>query len=114
MFLKKLNERVVCEDGFSFSCQANENANCNPRISNASHYTEVEVGFPSMPEPLLAEYKESPDTEDSKSVFPYVPSDIVHIVITKHGGIRSGEVPRGVPVYGVTHCRKEEGYTYYA
>ena len=105
--MKKLNKRVVCEDGFSFSCQANETAYCTPREENGEHYTSVEVGFPNMPEPLIAEYKESPDLEDSKSVFPYVPSEIVHILITKHGGIKSGEVPKGVPVFGYTHHKKE-------
>ena len=55
-------------------------------------------------EPLLAVPRRSTITLH-KSVFPYVPSDIVHIVITKHGGIKSGQVPRGVPVFGVTHCK---------
>ena len=108
MFKKTLNERVVCKDGFSFSCQANEGAYCHPRKDNCDHYSEVEVGFPNMSEPLIAEFKESPDMDDSKSVFPYVPSEIVHILITKHGGIKSGEVPKGVPVFGYTHHKKEE------
>ena len=105
MYQETLNERVVCEDGFSFSCQANEGAYCIPRENNCNHYTQVEIGFPNMYEPLLAEYQEDPQSHCTKSVFPYVPSDIVHIVITKHGGIKSGQVPRGVPVFGVTHCK---------
>ena len=104
---KKLNERVVCKDGFSFSCQANEGAYCTPREKNGEHYTSVEVGYPSSHDSLLGEYKEMPDCEDTKSVFPYVPSEIVHILITKHGGIKSGEVPKGVPVFGYTHYKKE-------
>ena len=109
MFQDTLNERVVCMDGFSFSCQANDGAYCIPRKNNCNHYTEVEVGFPNQYEPLLEEYQEDPQSDCTKSVFPYVPSDIVHIVITKHGGIKSGQVPRGVPVFGVTHCKGVNG-----
>ena len=105
---KRLNERVVCKDGFSFSCQANEGAYCIPRKDNCDHYTEVEIGFPTYSDPLIEEYKESEEISSKDSVFPYVPTDIVHILITKHGGIASGEVPRGVPVFGITHCRKNE------
>lgn len=107
MFARKLNKRVVCMDGFSFSCQANENAYCLPRQDNQQHYTHVEVGYPSQRESLILEYKDSDTSEDTKSVYGYVPSEIVHIMITKHGGIESGEVPKGVPVFGYTHNKKE-------
>ena len=103
----KLNKRVVCNDGFSFSCQANENAYCIPREDGLAHYTHVEVGFPNEPENLIAEYKDSDTQDDTLCVYGYVPSEVVHIVITKHGGIKSGEVPRGVPVFGYTHKKKE-------
>ena len=102
----KLNERVVCNDGFSFSCQANDTAYCSPR-RRGCHYTHVEIGFPTSSDLLICEYKEDEELEDSKSIFPYVPSDVVYILITKHGGIKSGEVPKGVPVYGYTHKKGE-------
>lgn len=106
--MRRLNERVVCSDGFSFSCQANENAYCLPRKSSCNHYTHVEVGFPSQPEQLILEYREDGcKNKVTKSVYPYVPSEIVHIMITKHGGIKSGEVPKGVPVFGYTHKKRE-------
>ena len=100
-----LNKMVVCRDGFSFSCQASHTNYCSPRISNASHYTEVEIGFPSDVEPMIMEYCE--DHEDpTGTVYAYVPSDLVRHIIDKHGGISSGEVPKGVPVYGNTHYNR--------
>ncbi len=101
-----LNKVVVCQDGFSFSCQASSTNYCSPRVSNASHYTEVEIGFPSGVEPLIMDYCEDPE-DPTGTVYGYVPSDLVRHIIDKHGGIASGEVPRGVPVYGKTHYNRE-------
>jgi len=101
-FRARLNERVHCNDGFSMSVQANENAYCMPQKSGCERYSHVEVAFPSKPEPILKDYFDS----DQSCVFAYVPVDLVRHLIDKHGGIRSGEVPKGVPVYGITHYRK--------
>ena len=49
----KLNEEIVCKDGFTMSVQAHHGAYCSPRIDDAAKYTSVEVGFPSQPESLL-------------------------------------------------------------
>jgi len=106
-FKRTLNEIVVCKDGFSFSCQANAGAYSSPRTNGASHYESVEIGFPSSGDRLIAKYAEMSDMDPRESVYPYVPSKLVYILITKHGGIQSGEVPRGVPEYGVTHCKKD-------
>ena len=105
--MKKIfNELVVCKDGFTFSCQANEGAYCSPRQENMPHYTEVEVGYPSRVEPLLAEYAE--DQHNLRdTVYPYVPARLIYVIIAKHGGISSGQVPRGVPEFGVTHCNPQ-------
>lgn len=105
-----MNERVVCEDGFSFSCQANEGAYCSPRESFSTWYEEVEIGFPSDSDSVIDEYIEGmgyvDDARPDNSVYPYVPSKVVYVLIAKHGGIKSGQVPRGVPEYGVTHCKQ--------
>ena len=101
-----LNKKVVCQDGFSFSCQASDTNYCSPRVASASHYTEVEIGFPSGVEPLIMEYCEDPE-DPTGTVYGYVPSDLVRHLIDKHGGIASGEVPKGVPVYGSTHYNRE-------
>ena len=102
---KTQNTVVVCKDGFSFSCQASQTNYCSPRVSSASHYTEVEIGFPSDRETLIMEYCEDPE-DPTGTVYGYVPSDLVRHLIDKHGGIVSGEVPKGVPVYGKTHYNR--------
>jgi len=90
-----LNEQVLCADGFEMSVQANENAYCEPRLNEQKKYNLVEVGFPSEEEPLLMPWAESP-AEPTRTVYGYVPVDIVTNVIVKHGGLVEGEVPPGV------------------
>ena len=107
MFTKETrNDYVVCNDGFEMSVQASSGNYCTPRDDHAEHYEAVEVGYPSAPEPLLMEYAEEPENP-TQTVYGWVPSDIIRHIIDKHGGIKSGEVPRGVPIYGVTHCQEK-------
>jgi hypothetical protein len=79
------NKRIECADGFSMSVQASAFNYCEPKRDNAEAYTEVEVGFPSHPEPLLARY-----AEDASA-----PTNTVD-VCAKHGGVLSGDLPSGV------------------
>ena len=44
---------------------------------------------------MLIQYAEVAD-DPTKTVYGYVPSKTVSLVIAKHGGIMSGEVPPGV------------------
>ena len=90
------NKRIECTDGFSMSVQASSFNYCNPRVDNAEAYKEVEVGFPSHPEPLLDSYAED-YTRPTETVYPYVPAQLIADVIAKHGGIVSGELPLGLP-----------------
>ena len=90
------NLHVVCVDGFSMSVQANEGAYCDPRIDDAERYSAVEVGYPSEEEPLLMTYVED-ESRPTDTVYPFVPSEIVSLVIAKHGGMVEGQVPAGVP-----------------
>jgi hypothetical protein len=92
---KRLNEQVTCASGFSMSVQAHVGAYCSPRISGASSYSEVEVGFPSQREPLLMKWCEEPE-DPTGTVYGYVPVQVITNVIAKHGGMVSGEVPPGV------------------
>ena len=92
----KLNEPIECADGFRMSVQANEGAYCEPRIAGAERYEAVEVGYPSHSEPLLMEWAEDPDAP-TNTVYGWVPSQQVALVIAKHGGMVSGELPPGVP-----------------
>jgi hypothetical protein len=59
----------------------------------------VEVGFPNESEDLLLEYAEDPDSP-TETVYPYVPTTVVSLVIAKHGGMIEGEVPAGIPILG--------------
>ena len=90
----KKNERIKCADGFSMSVQASSFNYCEPRIDNAPAYEEVEVGFPSSHEPLLQKYAEDP-SRYTETIYGWVPAQTVLDVIAKHGGIVSGELPRG-------------------
>jgi hypothetical protein len=47
--------------------------------------TSVEIGFPSEKEDLIMEYAESPD-RPTRTVYSFVPHEVVHEVIMKHGG----------------------------
>ena len=99
--MAKRYKRVVCKDGFSMSVQAHDGAYCYPRMDNAERYTEVEVGYPTQIESLLMKWCED-ETRPCDTVYAYVPSHVVSLVITKHGGLIDGEVPSGVLVYDVT------------
>ncbi len=94
--ISKLNKAIVCADGFTMSVQANSTAYCHPRENLAEAYDEVEVGFPSMAESLLLEWAEDPQAP-TETVYGWVPAERVSLVIAKHGGMVSGELPPGIP-----------------
>ena len=96
MFGMKMNKNVVCKDGFTMSVQAGETQYCHPREAGADRYTEVEIGFPNRPEDLLLEFAEDSD-RPTETGYPYVPAPLVTLVIAKHGGMVSGELPAGIP-----------------
>ncbi len=98
---RRLNKKVTCKDGFTMSVQASEGAYCTPRIDNASKYVAVEVGFPSDRENLLMEWAESPE-KPTETVYGYVPVTQITLVVAKHGGIVSGELPPGIPYLTAT------------
>ena len=96
--IQKTRDYVVCADGFTMSVQASENHYCSPRADGAEViYGRVEIGFPSEHEPEFDEYVEQ--LEDATinwtgSVYGGVPADIVALVIAKHGGMVSGQIPK--------------------
>lgn len=107
-----VRQRLVCNDGFTISVQANEYAYCTPRISQGLidgklycrnafgfdgkieegftkkfiPYTKVELGYPSQVEPDILPYAEDSDNP-TNTVYGYVPIEIVDAVVKKHGGI---------------------------
>jgi len=99
----KLNKEITCKDGFIMSVQANHGAYCSPRIDNAPKYTQVEVGFPSHPEPLLFPWADDKDNP-TNTVYGYVPAHRISLVCAKHGGIVSGELPAGIPMIKVSNA----------
>ena len=94
--IRKLNKTVICKDGFRMSIQAHDTAYCEPRIVGADKYTAVEIGFPNQREEMILEYAENRSTP-TDTVYAYVPSSLVSLVIAKHGGIVEGELPAGIP-----------------
>ena len=96
--IQKTRDYVVCADGFTMSVQASENHYCSPRADGTEViYGRVEIGFPSEHEPEFDEYVEQ--FEDATinwtgSVYGWVPADIVALVIAKHGGMVSGQIPK--------------------
>tara|TARA_R110002020_G_scaffold216926_3_gene424739 strand:- start:405 stop:704 length:300 start_codon:yes stop_codon:yes gene_type:complete len=91
----KRNKMVVCADGFNMSVQAHDGAYCEPRLDAQRKYTLVEIGFPSVEEPLIMPWCED-NNKPTDTIYGYVPVDVVTNVIVKHGGMVEGEVPPGV------------------
>jgi len=89
--MKKNFKFVYFKSGFGVSIQAKETYYCTPR-DNFGPYTEVELGFPTGPEPLIIGYADEPD-RPTETVYGYVPAGIVKALIIKHGGIEEGEIP---------------------
>lgn len=85
-----VRSRIVCKDGYSFSCQASAYHYCTPRSTfkpnEKEKYTMVELGFPSKDDELIHDYCEDPD-HATHEIYPYVPVRIVNQLIEKHGGI---------------------------
>jgi len=80
--------RMKCKDGFEISVQASEYSYCSPRETDDIAYYEFECGFPSEPVPTLAKWKDGDDeTPDMKTVFGYVPVDVIVALIESHGGL---------------------------
>ena len=80
-----LRPKIVCNDGYEVSVQASENHYCKPRENKAWPYSKVELGFPNKEDELINEYAE--DDEYTKTVYGWVPVDVVNKLIEKHGGI---------------------------
>lgn len=75
-----------CKDGFSVSVQASEFHYCTPRINGANRYETVELGFPNAVDSLIVDYAED-DGDLTRTVYAYVPVEVVNELIEKHGGI---------------------------
>lgn len=94
--MKTMNRKIICADGFSMSVQASEYNYCRPRVDNARRYFSVEIGYPSEKETLIIDYAENPK-RPTETVYPWVPAAIISLICAKHGGIVSGDLPKGIP-----------------
>lgn len=82
-------DRIECADGFSFSAQATKAAYCSPR-KNIGPWGAVEVGFPSAEPEFIMEYAENKD-DPTRTVYAYVPVELVEKLIAAHGGMKDAK-----------------------
>lgn len=82
-----LMERKFKRIDRGYSVQASELHYCEPRCNGAQDYENVELGFPSIEDELINEYAE--DDPYTKTIYGYVPIEIVEELINKHGGIKA-------------------------
>ena len=88
---------ATLNNGVTLSIQANVFNKCEPKRDNVVAYTKVEIGFPSEEIDLLTPYKENPNASASKTVFPYVPVEIVQKIIKSAGGLKTlSPIPPGI------------------
>ena len=78
--------RIRCADGFHMSVQCNSANYCKPREDRSDFYYMVEVGFPSSKPELIMNYAENSD-KPTKSIYGYVPIELVQELIELHGGV---------------------------
>ena len=78
--------RIVCKDGDSVSVQASGVHYCKHRVDGEDKYESVERGFPNREDPLINDYAED-DGDLTRTVYGYVPVEVVNELIEKHGGI---------------------------
>ena len=77
-------KRIECVDGTMLSVQASNSHYCSPQ-SNHGPYTQVEIGYPSIPILECIEYAESKENLTS-TVYGYVPIALVAEFIANRGG----------------------------
>lgn len=83
-----VRKAIKCVDGFTLSVQGGTHTHyCTPR-EHCNYYVEVECGYPSSKEELLMPYAED-ESNPTKTVYGYVPIEVVEQIVIKHGGIIS-------------------------
>lgn len=85
--------RIICNDGFTISVQAGDALYSQPRANvESGEYECVECGYPSQPEELLMRYAED-SRKPKKTVYPFVPVEVIDEVIKKHSGYFDSRMP---------------------
>lgn len=80
-----LAREIACKSGLRLSVQASSAHYCAPR-NDAGPFSEVEVGFPSRVVEDLLPFAEDVE-EPTRTVYAWVPVDLVERVIADNGGI---------------------------
>ena len=75
--------KLRCRDGFEVSVQASRYHYCEPEADRAWPYSRWELGFPTKHEECIRTYRDG----EEGSVYAYVPTSNVLLLIEKHGGI---------------------------
>ena len=86
--------RVRCADGYTVSVQAGEMWYSEPRI-DFRIYRKVELGYPTEKDDELRDYAENKRAL-RKTVYGFVPVELVDEVLTKHGGILGADFSNDV------------------
>lgn len=89
---------IMCRDGFRMSVQVGHGINSIPKhiISaeewkNGKRYICVECGALNAEEEALKPYAEDPENL-LKTIYAYVPANLVDVIIKIHGGMMNEEV----------------------
>lgn len=80
-----LAREIACKSGLRLSVQASSSHYCSPR-NDVGPFSEVEVGFPNRVVQELLPFAEDAE-EPTRTVYAWVPVDLVERVIADNGGI---------------------------
>ena len=87
-----IKPRIVCNDGFSVSCQAHFGSYCDSRgWETMEDIIDMELGFPSESDSLITPYADKPyyeKTDLTDTIYPSTPIDVIVNLINAHGGIK--------------------------
>ena len=83
----EIRPAATMKDDFIISIQASETHYCSPRNNNGP-YLSVELGYPSGADDLIMEFAEDARCP-TRTVYGYVPVEVVDALIEKHGGIKA-------------------------
>lgn len=86
-WLPVMRPGIICADGTALSVQASIHHYCTPK-DNGKYYSEVEVGFPTAKPPDSWRWYSEDWNSPTKTIYPYIPVELVQEYIDLHGGIK--------------------------
>lgn len=85
--MKSIKAKIVCKDGFQFSVVANGDVMCTEPSGRAKAWKDVELGYPSHHDDLIAEYASDGPPNRRPQTYDYVPIRVIKALVRKHGGV---------------------------